>query len=727
MINTHISPSIVDNYHSSVINSTSRSCKPRFAQETSSIFTQFIQLNKTKSYVSITGCVLEHILHCPILTNNEKLFYLIADSLSLINSKNATKKRYVALPATKWAEKINCSKNEIFTMQKSLEAKGYFIVVRDKNEFGKNQRNIITPSLPNTVFHYLSKSPNRLNHEVRDDNSPVTSLTSSLAFSHCINIEKNKRVYLDKTKLFIRLNYQLLLLIASSDQLTSFAKVLWLDFYTKCYKYHMKLKNTDTGGDNNDFACTTSYKELETKYSCTKSTLSKTMNILEKLGFIDKKRFYVKNDNKDDNLHDKSLWNITLSLPKELAQDITNLKPRANPLLEYDYQANSELDISCTDPYVVNFGQLLNKDSELNNKDFLSNLKDSDSLDIDKKNNFFENFNQTPIPSELSVFYKNSFEEKPNSNVKLQKIDFEIPINKDFTKTISLEKYGKQDREVATTSSDSSIPVELSNHVDTQTTTTIQSSSTNDSKITKPNNKALTQPKSLNQGKPLKSFYPLSKEQVNKLNSLSGRQFSNGEFSVNFANQLLLKLSRDSNKLFPSKNHMMSYMSKAFRYEKHQAPMVNHESFKFTVNVSDTESIAERQRKKPSIYGNIDINYEKIATKSYGIYKKSPVNSKINLSEVNLEDIDPNSIWYKVRKELKRQLYDGEYVDKAWFSKLTAEEDKTTNTITLYAPSKFICESINSRYGTKIMECFRKLTNLKFEKFEEIEIVKIKK
>ena len=129
-------------------------------------FRLFNTITEKQTYIPYSGCVLEYILHSLDLTNNEKLFYLIADSLSLINGKNTTKRRSVALPATKWAEKINCSKNEIFTMQKSLEAKGYFIVVRDKNEFGKNQRNIITPSLPDTVFHYLSKSPNRLNHEV---------------------------------------------------------------------------------------------------------------------------------------------------------------------------------------------------------------------------------------------------------------------------------------------------------------------------------------------------------------------------------------------------------------------------------------------------------------------------------------------------------------------------------------------------------------------------------
>ena len=359
----------------------------------------------------------------------------------------------------------------------------------------------------------------------------------------------------------------------------------------------MKLKNTDTGGDNNNFACTTSYKELETKYFCTKATLSKTMNVLEKLGFIDKKRFHVKNDNKDDNLHDKSLWNIILSLPQELAQGIINLKPR----LEYDHnhQANSKLNISYTDPYVANFGQLLNKGSELNNKDSLLNFKDLDS--IDKQKNFFENFNQTPVPSELSVSYENSlnyFEEKSNSSIKSQITDFEIPNNKDITQVISLGKYKKQDREVNTTSSNNSISAGLPNHVDTQTTTTIQSSSTNDPKITKTNNKALTQPKLSNQGKPLKAFYPLSKEQVDKLNYSSGRQFGNGGFSVNFANQLLEKLSRDPNKLFLSKNHMMSYMSKAFRYEKHQAPMVNHETFRFTANVSDSESVEIRKKEK---------------------------------------------------------------------------------------------------------------------------------
>ena len=40
----------------------------------------------------------------------------------------------------------------------------------------------------------------------------------------------------------------------------------------------------------------------------------------------------------------------------------------------------------------------------------------------------------------------------------------------------------------------------------------------------------------------------------------------------------------------------MSYMAKAFLNEKHQAPMVNHETFRFAKN--DEKSKERRQREK---------------------------------------------------------------------------------------------------------------------------------
>ncbi len=253
---------------------------------------------------------------------------------------------------------------------------------------------------------------------------------------------------------------------------------------------------------------------------------------------------------------------------------------------------------------------------------------------------------------------------------------------------------------------------------------------------------------------------------MDKLNNLSGRNFF-GEFSVNFGNELLLKLSNiHPNNVFPTKNHMMSYMSKAFRNEKHQAPLVNHESFRFNANVSDPEfeqrkiekylseveysfdtsyncqlrrkiasifesklayriltecqfdyNTANDQREElmsiklaedmeltykqegslekavMSVYGNIDIIYEKIA-----IDKKRTMMKE----GIKLEDLDKNLTWYKIRKELKKQY--GDSIDKAWFSKLRAEENITNNDMILYAPTNFIRDWISNRYGNSIKE-----------------------
>lgn len=42
---------------------------------------------------------------------------------------------------------------------------------------------------------------------------------------------------------------------------------------------------------------------------------------LKKFTFFTRKRLFVKNDDEDDNLHDKSLWRISLTLPPDLLAD----------------------------------------------------------------------------------------------------------------------------------------------------------------------------------------------------------------------------------------------------------------------------------------------------------------------------------------------------------------------------------------------------------------------
>jgi hypothetical protein len=311
--------------------------------------TTFHSLTETKSYTPITGCVLEHVLTTTNLTSCEKLYYLLADSLSII-SKHKGYGRYCALPSEDWAEYLGCSRSLVFTMQRSLVKKGYFIINKDFDEIGRNERNLITPTLPTSVF-------NHLNEKFLDragDHAPYSPLIEC------------KRSYLDRTKLFIRLNYDLLKIISSNEYTNSRQKVMWLGFYASCYKNYMLLAKKGFGlgeysySDDSSFSFITSYKELAELYSCNTKYISKTIRALEKLGFIKTKNIYIRkkgnSSNGDDCVvqerQDKSLWKITLSLPAECILELEKRKDRSNLKLK-DVQNELAVAENSVDPKLI--------------------------------------------------------------------------------------------------------------------------------------------------------------------------------------------------------------------------------------------------------------------------------------------------------------------------------------------------------------------------------------
>ena len=287
--------------------------------------TTFHSLTETKSYTPITGCVLEHIITTPNLTKCEKLYYLLADSLSLI-SKNKCYSRYCALPSEDWAKRLGCSRSLVFTMQRSLIKKGYFIINKDFDEIGRNNRNLIIPTLPTSVFNQLNeKYPDRVG-----DHTPYN------CFVEC------KRSYLDRTKLFIKLNYDLLKLISSNEYTNTKQKIMWLGFYTRCYKNYMLQGKEDFNlvqysyNDDGSFSFITSYQELADLYSCNIKNISKSIRALEKLGFIKTQNIYIRkrygynDDCRAQERQDKSLWKITILLPDECILELKKVKNRSN-------------------------------------------------------------------------------------------------------------------------------------------------------------------------------------------------------------------------------------------------------------------------------------------------------------------------------------------------------------------------------------------------------------
>jgi flavodoxin len=299
-------------------------------------------ITDTKSYVPISSCVLEHILTTTNLTCYEKLYYILADGLAVIN-KNQGGSRSCALPSEDWAERLGCSRSLVFTMQSSLVKKGYFLIEKDRNALGLNKRNVITPTLPSLVFNSLNeKYPDRIGEHIPYNNAIECKLA-----------------YLDRTKLFIKINYDLLKLITSDTSLNTKQKIIWLNFYIIGYKNYMSQKryycasSKDTAYYN--FSFISSYRELADIFSSNRKDISKSIRALEKLGFIKAQNIYIrkqnyndKSNNKDrtniitrdgntisnyDDLaerQDKSLWQITVSLPNEYILELDKIKDRTN-------------------------------------------------------------------------------------------------------------------------------------------------------------------------------------------------------------------------------------------------------------------------------------------------------------------------------------------------------------------------------------------------------------
>lgn len=263
----------------------------------------------------------------------------------------------------------------------------------------------------------------------------------------------------------------------------------------------------------------------------------------------------------------------------------------------------------------------------------------------------------------------------------------------------------------------------------------------------------------------LKDFYPLTREDCQKLQTNSGR-----DFSLNAMNEILLQLSKKLPlHVFPSKKAFMSYMSKAFSYELRDTVKINNENFKIRSNWSSEEKEAnEREKYLAEIEYSREISpewhfkkrlaavlpektaYELLKSFKYidireGIFNLC-LSRRVELTQMeqeiilqqaqstheslDFEDerlgyiktlklimpekasrvdgieknklkteelILPNGIWGRVRQSLI-WIY-GPHVDRHWFSKLDAIEDKEKSELKLKAPSEFVKDWIKSNYG----------------------------
>ena len=94
----------------------------------------------------------------------------------------------------------------------------------------------------------------------------------------------------------------------------------------------------------------------------------------------------------------------------------------------------------------------------------------------------------------------------------------------------------------------------------------------------------------------LKHHYPLTKDDCNKLQSLSGR-----DFSLNAMNEILLDMSKRRDNLFCSKAQFMAYFAKCLRFEMRDAVKTCNDNFRIKANVLKEEV------KKPKIINEVAV------------------------------------------------------------------------------------------------------------------------
>ncbi|KJW03734.1 putative dnaA-like protein [Rickettsia argasii T170-B] len=515
---------------------------------------QYLDTTKNQSYIPITGCILSHILSSKELSSLEKMYYILADSFSYINSSKR-RNRSVSLPAKSWAVRLACSKSEVFVLQKSLEDKGYFLMHRDKNDKGQNNRNIITTTIPDKVFNDLKYEPDRFDLcEVNDEATHQNNSNSLDSIDKTfIPTLEGKRQHLEKTKMFIRVPYQFLKQLNSNCSISATSKVIMLYLFTKIYKSSANKYNYDDSDNaltHNLYSIVTSYQELQKELKLHRNSLAKALKTLEENNLISKQRFCIKDTEDYNSRVDKSLWQISvLNVPfitthnnqhtqEAVIDDHTRVECNDNQALE------SPKEWECTkyDPTCTDFSQLYNKDLILKNS-IIKNIDYIDANYLNLKKRSLNNFANT---TEISPKTKNS------------SISYKAKV------------FGNEQ---------SSFPSESYNNSFEDSIDTKQPCSNTTSES------AARTIKNISEYKELRHFYPLSEKDVSILNFRANREFSN-----NFVNQLLLKLYiKYPEKRFKNKFTFLSYMGQILKHEKHQGPRVNYAGFRFSCNINAEE------------------------------------------------------------------------------------------------------------------------------------------
>ncbi|MFP3011730.1 MAG: hypothetical protein ACEY3D_01705, partial [Rickettsia sp.] len=420
----------------------------------------------------------------------------------------------------------------ILRMTAKLESLGLLKVFRRKRSNGMDKANKLVPVLPDRLYERMKDLP--VNLKVSD----------SSKLDHESNLE-----HILRTKLFVPIELEFMKSLFKNN-LPSKYKLFFLNCIMSTYRNFRHNSNSRADKDTNSrfydshgnlvdlltnklsFSATSS--ELMKKNNISKRTLFNIFKYIKQQGdsfFLKVEHKYTQSDDIDSNRYDKSIFVISInplvfpishicqSKEKEISNINQDETQGTNTSIFLDNYKGFREGVQKKQPSSAKKAALNNKEERIKNKDidYIDAICENSSIScssstLTSEQHYKEEFLEDKQSLSSSKFYNNS--------------SFLNDSFADFT-----DSQQQNSKVLGLTQPCSNTTSEIATRVI----------------------------KDISEYKELRYFYPLSEEEASMLNFKANR-----EFSINFTNQLLLKLYiKDPEKRFKNKFTFSSYMIKA--------------------------------------------------------------------------------------------------------------------------------------------------------------------
>lgn len=302
--------------------------------------------SKSNRFVPISNSIIEYIIRNKELSSSEKLFYLFTDFYSLF--LNSWKKTNPSFSAKKAATLLGFSKTKVFAIQKKLEQMDYLIIKRSFDQFGKNNVNILIPSLPEQSFFNLIK---RINPKLAMTQLPP----------------EQRRELIQQESLFIPCDLSIFRNLFFDRDLSDSSKIIFFQLFSLIHKIKFK-HNFDI------YAATLQIKQIILDSGFSRSTIDRSLKALEEKKFIKRKKIRIGSDCSSSNKFDKFVDYFEILT---LSDDVdSNININCDKKFDNDYlKTNSS---ATSDPGFITDGPSYtykNKLEKNNNRSNKSNFK----------------------------------------------------------------------------------------------------------------------------------------------------------------------------------------------------------------------------------------------------------------------------------------------------------------------------------------------------------------